>query len=431
MVRRLILTLIGCSVLALAALMAWRAYRPDPIVLLPFQWDATANTWFVELPGEDGIRLVLRDAFDHIDLEGEHALEIDQNGRKETARFRVGGSVSIGGEDFRCGAVRRWSGLLFDPMGAPMAAVSLGVHGAFEVENIFIRDAAWATIGADHAIRFAWADAPLPERLDPLLDARWGVIEGGTTHWFNSFHVGTGIALGDGTELALARVDRGERGPRIHVAQGKGNVGKKIVAVEAGRTRNNIIFDAPAAKPNVVQLVSGGPDRATAGRYLNGALVEHRELRAGDSWRAGDGFVMRLEQVMEHAAPVLNERSSLTEAVFDSSNRRLRIRQGETLRLDDTRLRFLPAIKPGGDAWELDQMDAQGRSVPVRLRPGETHSITTGAGRFTFAFEDIQPPQGIHARLRSRFLSRLISAFRERRPGKTSTLALAPSRVAP
>jgi hypothetical protein len=283
-------------------------------------------------------------------------------------------------------------------MGAPMAAVSVGENGAVEVENVFIRDGAWAMVGEGHALRFLWSDSALPQRLDPLLDARWGVIDGGTTHWFTAFQNGTGVALNDGARLNLVQVDAGVR---IHIERMKDGV-SNFFTIDAGRTRNGVIFEAPAAKPNSFLLNASGPDRVTAGRYAAGTLVEQRELNVGESWRTDDGLTMRLEQVMKRAAPVLDERSSLAEVVLDSGNRRLRIRQGETVRLKDMQVRFFPAMKRGGDAWELEQVDAQGRSVPVRLRPGERHSLKTHAGRFTFGFEDIQLPEGIYTRIRSR-----------------------------
>jgi hypothetical protein len=324
-----------------------------------------------------------------------------------TERMYIDGdrTIALEGSTFHIAGVRRWSGLLRDGLGVPMAAVALRTPGGEWIEHLFLRSGEWSRFVESVGIHFEWLEAeemggarepgsahdrrgalalpgtgqadsgPAPARGM----ARWGVVDGTAIHWFDSFLPGTGVERTDGAVVTLVALNEmpefgapsplpieapdSVTGPAICVEFRSGN-DVRYEWVQANAESGEVRFEYPAALPQVFVLRARRSGLARITAYQNGEVVGTADLQQGERWLP-DGFEydLRLDQVISQAVPVDLAQSPFDEAVLGSPERILRVRQGEAIRAGDTVLRFEQEAPAPEVRYELRIADDRGASA--------------------------------------------------------------------
>ena len=299
-------------------------------------------------------------------LAPQNSLKVTGPGQERMIDIVAGGVVEIEGENFQVTRIDKWSGLLRDPEGMPMAAISLrsgqGPWGA----PAFFRSGQWRSIGPNLAVCFTWFDTEAAAReaiaryLPGIETARWGVADGTAMNWFESFAPGTGAQLSDGTSVTLVRLEENhatDAGPvpaiEVEVAQ-DGQSRTQWVAANDPRADAPIRFDYAARNETVVLIDAYQEDAALVAIYHHKQCLGNAALSSGQECVPENSPVgARLDQVLAHAVPVKADNSPLYEAVLQSGPREVRARQGEAVRLGDSLIEFVRTDTPPVVRYEL------------------------------------------------------------------------------
>ncbi len=281
-----------------------------------------------------------------------------------------GDHVELNGVTGEIAAIQRWSGLIRDPRGQSMAAISLREQDAYWSNRIFLTEGAWSTMEPDTGLYLEWktneetaaehARSPLPD----LDNARWGAVEGAVVHWFGSFLPGSGVTLSDGTLVTLLAYE-----PR----HGEREAPAVLVEVDQGseRTRqwyyaNNyspgdaVRFEYPARLPRAIALYPWRQGAAYAAAYRQGEVVDSQRLEGGGAWRIEEfDLEVRLDQVLEDAVPVHQRESPFTEAIIEFEDETLHLREGEAVRKGELLLEFFTQTTPPVMRYDLRITDSQ------------------------------------------------------------------------
>lgn len=281
-------------------------------------------------------------------------------------------TLEVEGKTFTVTEIRRWSGLLRHPKGRAMAAVALRRAGEAWHDSMFLIDEEWRRTEADVAVlhrRFGTereARDALAEGLPRLEAARWGAVEGNTKHWFSSFAPGTATQLADGTGVMLLRLEVAHATPdgpvpAIEVQiEGTGQPRTLWVAANDAQADPVVQFDYFTRLPCVVFVDAWADDSALVTVYREGILRADRLLNGGQTWAPEDfAYEIRLDQTLPSTLPVTAERSTLYEAVLHCGDEELRLRQGESVRVEDTLLQFTRTMPPPDIRYEITIVDAQ------------------------------------------------------------------------
>ncbi|NIA13635.1 MAG: hypothetical protein GWP08_06095 [Nitrospiraceae bacterium] len=275
-------------------------------------------------------------------------------------------TIEVEGETYTVTGIHKWSGLLRHPTGEAMAMVSLHSTGERWHDSVFLIDKEWRRVESDAAVLHRRFDTEreardaLAKGLPRLEAARWGAVEGATEHWFTSFAPGTAIQLADGTGVMLLRFDAahatpGGPVPAIEVRiDGQGQPRTLWVAANDPEADPVVRFDYFTQLPCVIFFDAWADNSALVTVYHEGILRADRLLSAGQTW-APERFPyeIRLDQTLPSALPVTAGRSTLYEAVLRHGDDRLRLRQGESVRVEDTLLQFTRTTPPPDIRYEI------------------------------------------------------------------------------
>lgn len=295
--------------------------------------------------------------------------------------IETGGKIEIGEKQFTVKTLRKWGGLLRNPKGSPMAAVSLRQPGQPWTENVFLPSGLWQRIEPEGALYFEWFDSQeaAGEAMatgQPARDsARWGVVEGDALHWFESFAPGTGITLGDGTSVVLLQLEENpqDSGAAIKVQIEKNGQSSTIwVAANEKKKNEWVRFDYPALLDPALVLYGCPGGGVAVGVYRKKQKAVIKMLHTGKTWK-GEGipFELRLDQVLDRAVPVKPEDSPLYEAVLVSGDEELRLREGEAIRHNDILLEFTRTQPPPVLRYDLLLTGENGQTTPFSVPPGK------------------------------------------------------------
>ena len=155
----------------------------------------------------------------------KNILEITEGGTKHTHELTPGMTLELTGQSVALREISPWAGLIRNPSGRPMAAISMRREETPWTEAIFLESGAWRHIEPDIALRLRWfhketdARQALSDTPPGIDEAQWGISGDGRMHWFRSFAPGTGLTLDDGTEFTLIAYD--ETHPAIYVERRK------------------------------------------------------------------------------------------------------------------------------------------------------------------------------------------------------------------
>lgn len=313
-------------------------------------------------------------------------LKITTAGREATVSLIPGDEISIGGVGARIQAVHTWSGLLRHVSGDPLAMVSIRDVAGQWAEDIFLSNSTPRTFETGLTLLFVWhgaeadARAAMTQRLTGIRTARWGIIDDGRAHWTGSFLPGAGFTLSDGSQVTLLEVEESnETGSperiRVRVVEASG-AEEFWVSADAG-SEGPVILDTSRDKGQTFVLRSWREGEALVGVYDRGRLEQVHELTAGQtSAPESMPFGMRLEQVLANAVPVEEANSPLMEAVLALPERRIRVRQGETVRVGDSTLGYVRLEDPVHQTWKLTILSDSGAEERVMVDPASAYRFT-------------------------------------------------------
>ena len=270
-----------------------------------------------------------------------------------TRTIVAGDRFEVEGASIEVASIRNWSGLLRMPQGRPMANVALERGEEEPAEGLILSADAWTPAGDDMVLLLRWFESEQVARealgsgLKDLRAARWGVVEGDSVHWFESFAPGSGVDLSDGASVTLLRagarfVESVGRLPALLVCiERDGERDERWVLVNRGAEGDLVLFEDLARREWVVLLAAWRDGLALVRAVHNGQPEAIQVIDEGRACALGAaGRALRLDQVMGTAAVVFPGDSTAFEAVLDAPDRTLRVREGEAVRYGDTRLTF-------------------------------------------------------------------------------------------
>ena len=144
----------------------------------------------------------------------------------------------------------------------------------------------------------------------------------------------------------------------------------------------------------MVFVIYGWRDAScVASLTLRGATPVSAALSEGENWApTGSPFSLRLDQIYSAGVPVNDEPAALTEAVLMVGDRTIRLRQDETVTIDNRQIGFAPVVYPQQVRCELSARFPSAHEVRTfTLQPGESTQI--GDVTLTAPTESIQEGQ--------------------------------------
>lgn len=323
-------------------------------------------------------------------------VEVMGPGAPVSCEAKPGMRLPLSDSEITVKEVRRWSGLIRNAAGKPMAALSLRRPGERWTEHIFLDAGAWRFVEPGVALLCRWfsseaeAREKLPNSLEGAAGARWGVTEGKKTHWFQSLQPGTGVVLDDETEVTLLQYDEkhaGQEGVRAALlVELKRASGTEQKWVEVNRHDPSAIlrFEDPASAESVVFL-NAWRDGAGLMRVFQRGKVSGESLeREGGVWKPGadnrDAFPyeIRLDQVMPAAIPVLAAGDPVYEAILQTSTGEIPLREGEMVTWNKKRFRYRRMDTPPRVRQHFTVIPRGGeKKWSFALGPGESRRVAT------------------------------------------------------
>lgn len=329
-------------------------------------------------------------------------LTVSLYGEDETHELTPGASFSLNGERVAVLALRPFAGLLSDAQGVPMANVSLRTGDALWIENVMLMNERWRRLESGLALRLIWCTNEseavhfADEGRPGLESARWGVRDRGRTHWFGTFVPGAGVELDDGTSVTLIGLEESDAGSsvlEVEVMKDGASDRRRIQANIAGPL---IEFEYPGLIADLLLVYAWADDAALVAYLHETDTVQIAKLAGGESWTpSGSDLSVRLEQAMRTAVPVAAGQTTLYEVLLDLASVRVRVRQGEAVRVGDALLRYArrPAANPA--SYRVELSNGLGEESLFELAPGERREFQSAFGRFSLDYEDLKPESGI------------------------------------
>lgn len=348
-----------------------------------------------------GFRLIVNDTLQQAGNPFVDTLKISQYGEDEYLRLSVGAEVQVNDSVATVVALRPFVGLWPDAQGVPMASVSVR-HRDSWTDDILLRSDQWLLVEGGIAIRFLWCKTEeearrLAEGGRPGIEtARWGVRDEGRTHWFHSFIPGAGVELADGRVVTLRGLDSAEAAIEVGIFDRNEVSSRRI---QANADDPLIVFEHPSSMRDML-LLYAWDDAEVLATYFPQAGDSSREAIAnGREWKPGVGdFAIRLEQVSRAAVAVEAGQDTIFEAVLDFYSSRVRVRQGEAVRMGDALLRYTRVPKEKTGSYHMTLVDARGRESQFALELGKPYTFSTAFGTFSLQHEDLDLDTGVTLR---------------------------------
>lgn len=246
---------------------------------------------------------------------------------------------------------RPWSGLIHHALGRPMVSLALR-RGDGPWVNHTGNAGSFATVDGV-AVTVLWQDreAAAKAALPGVASlGRWGVAEGDTVQWFQPIVPGTGVALQDGRQVTLVAYD--EKRPAIRVRiRGQETDEVRWYTPDAGDPAGPVRFEHAQLG---IAVCGFGVDEAWLRAFRGGEALGDRLLRAGETWDAGAGLQVRLDQALGTAIPIPADEAGVWCAVFGQGDEEFVIREGETKRFENgVTLHFTRDLPPPEVVYHL------------------------------------------------------------------------------
>ncbi len=247
------------------------------------------------------------------------------------------------------GETSPWIGLVRDGRGAPGAVVSLQRGEAPWATGIYPNATAPVRSLPGAAVLFRWFSSESAAR-EALLAAvpawksgRWAVRDQGRMHWFDSVVPGSGVVTQAGVEYTLLEAVVTGETPHIRVGRKEGHKTQVLrIAANAAASEDEALFEWYGG--DVVAALHAWRDGAAAARVWRRDKADDvvlLEEGGGLETTLPDGAALRLrlDQVMGAGLPATGPDASIMALHLDTPLGEMRLRQGQSLQLKETRLR--------------------------------------------------------------------------------------------
>jgi len=331
-------------------------------------------------------------------------VEIDGPGGARTETVESGKVLPLDAVQVRMVEARPWAGLLRSPLGAPMACVTPQGGSDKSRAPVFLYAERWQRCGPDFAFCLRWfpdqatAEKALAARLEDT-GARWGASEGKRVQAFSSFAPGTGVTLGDGTEVTLlSRRAAEEEHPSAILGETRKAGEVRPWTVEANHEAEGLplFYECPAESNEAVVLHAWRDGAVLAGCYRRGVLTVKQMLEEGVTLTPPQAmYSFRLEQVMAKAAAAKPDSGGAWQLIVDAGQGEIGLRQGMAMPVGDYRLTYHRTVPPPRLEYTLavGAADTGQSSYTVSLESGKRTRI--GGWRVTAPLESADPAQGL------------------------------------
>ena len=335
------------------------------------------------------------------ELPDKETLEVIQAGKTTSAKVIPGQSLSLPEGQVTMVGVEPWRGLVRDGSGTPMATISLKSGKEKWSPAVFVDTTSVARPVPGLAVSLHWfpkeedARTPVPANELQINSTRWGIHDTGRTHWFDTLTPGTGVTTSDGAKYVLT-----------DVVSGKDASQPPVAAIVLDRTTNGkttqLRITANADTPDSEAVLESFNDavvlRLHAWRdgsvvphlFIQGKQQETELLNEGDVLEimgADKPLQLRLEQVMHHALPIMNEEVRML--VVQTPKGELHIREGQTAHLKESHLRFRSLPQPPTVQYTLKTIPQEKEKDGQEFVLAPNASKRIGQWRFT---NDVEHP---------------------------------------
>jgi len=381
------------------------AHRNMPLDVIGFDNKQAAARILNPKEQYDAALLPFRLKLDDVKVLEQHpdkeTLEIIRAGKTTSAKVKPGHSLSLPEGQITLVGIEPWRGLVRDGSGTHMATISLKSGQAKWSPAVFVDTESVARPVPGLAVSLHWfpeedaARAPIPVNELQTQSTRWGVHDAGRTHWFNALTPGTGVTTSDGAKYVLT-----------DIISGKNASQPPVVAIVLDKTVNGktsqLRITANANTPDSEAVLESFNDTVVLRLHAwrDGSVVPHlfvqgkqqktELLNEGDVLEikgADKPLQLRLEQVMHHALPIMNE--DVRMLVVQTPRGEMHIREGQTARLKESHLRFRSLPQPPTVQYTLKTIpqEKEKEGQEFVLAPGASKRI--GQWRFT---NDVEHP---------------------------------------
>lgn len=332
-------------------------------------------------------------------------LKISLDGEDTEVELSPGTVFAVGDNTAAALALRPYVGLWPDPMGTPMLSVSIRLRDLW-IEHVFLQSKQWLHFEDGLTIRFLWCDNEEEARRHiaagrpGIESARWGVHDEGRTHWFSSFAPGAGVELADGRIVTLLALDEApgnaDAAIEVEISELTATTRRRI---PANTDDPLVVFEYPSFNADLLLLYAWEDAKALADYLPQDADSVYAQLTPGEEWipEAG-GIAVRLEQVSRAAVPVESGQSTIFEALLQIASSRVRVRQGEAVRVGDALLRFSPKKPPPSAHYRMTLTSPSDNQTHFILTPDNPFSFSSAYGKFSLTHDDLRPGEGLTLR---------------------------------
>lgn len=268
-----------------------------------------------------------------------------------------------------------WSGLLFQPGGAPMISVRFR-QDALETRHMIETGRQVMINGMP--LYFQWypdaeaAREAMGEELPDAIQTRWGVEDGGAITWMNQPSPGQGMTTRDGREWTVLTTQLGLEAPPSLTLELRQNGQQERVVLRPGENpAHGLHFDAPRHAPRSF-VVHGYPDQEVyLGEYRQGRRYVTTVLTpGGDAMDLGDGNLL-LEQTLAAAIPIVAEDNAIVALEVLSEKGRHILREGDRLPWQGGFLIYRRKPAPPDVACNISALKEGETIASGRMTPGQ------------------------------------------------------------
>ncbi len=310
----------------------------------------------------------------------------------------VGAGLEVEGEHWYIVHVGRWEGIVRNERGAPMASVSIRLpYDDTPSWFALSSDDGWTIEDNRIALRFEWAASTddahgaILTRRPALEDARWGVVDGDATTWFDQFQPGMSAGLRNGDTVTLEGLRMSGPVP-VLVASVASGAGDREIETQANAEDGLVRFEYPGACDTVIQIVASQEWEATIGVVARFGGAQFT-VPAGEVAMVG-GVEVELVEVLRAGSPVPEDRSPLMELVLQNGKRRVHVREGTVQRIGDTRLRYVPSDSRA-TRYHLRYYNERGSVRDVDLEPGDVFPFRVDGQDLELSHANVAPGHGL------------------------------------
>ena len=335
----------------------------------------------------------------------ENDLLLVGDGSHESKSYHVSSTepLALGDQSYSLLEVRPWVGVLPDPGGRPTMSLSIATEENSWVENQPLVEHGHLIVGNTRIqlrplkVGQSLEGVLRDELSDPTI-GRWGIHEGEQVLWFDGFTPGEGAQLNDGTDITLIAFSRSyetEDGlvPAIRIREKKGDVEKdRIVTTQDDDV--NVVVESKDPIHHLLDIgVSGMDTPHYILRTLDGQL-RTGSLERGKVWQSDIlSLWLRFEEYEDKGVFIQQVDSPFVEAVLLSEDRRVRVRQGEAIRVGEQLIRYKRVLPEGAVRFLVDIGDPVSKSI--ELSSGDSTIFEISGHRCLLRYEDVDLSRGL------------------------------------